>query len=379
MRRKVAIVGYGETKFERRTEKSEDELLVEATANALEDTQMDKNAVDAVFSTPPIWDVKSNSAVINDYLQLNPKMSSTVILGGAAHGVVVEYATMAIALGLIETALIVGGGKFEVHIPPESLKTWAHPEFEIPYGPTMPALYAMPAVRHMAVCGTTEEQLASVVVAHREWAERNPAAIFRQPITVDEVLKSPMIAYPYRLLMCSYPVAGAGAFILTSAENAKNYTDTPVYVLGWGEYHSHAWVTSFWDMTEFGSLHSGREAYRMADVEPKQIDLVMAPDPFPIAPIIHLEDLGFCKKGEGGKLFEDGRCSPGGDIPFNTHGGLLACAHTGMGPLIHHLIEATRQITGDVEKERRLSEVDIALIQMHGGMMNYHCTLIIGR
>jgi acetyl-CoA acetyltransferase len=376
----VAIVSYGETKFERRSEKSVIELYAEACVEAIRKIGIDKKEIDgllanpcAVISPDSIEFELETASKISDYLGIKPKLATTMETGAMTVYNQILMAAWAIASGYVKFVLCVGGGKFRTG---SHVRFVAHPEFELPYGTDIISFYALPAVRHMHEYGTTEEQLASVVVSQRKWASMNPNALFWEPLSVDDVLKSPMIIYPYRLLMCSRPADGAGAIIVTSIDRAKELTDVPIRILGVGEYHTHGWVTSMPNLVELGSKVAARQAFEMSGLTHKDIDIAMLFDPFAFLPIEHLEDTGFVKKGEGGKFFEEGRAAPGGDLPINTHGGALCGVHSGINAGIHHVIEAIRQIRGEAGR-RQVKNAKRAFIQLHGGMMQHHATLIL--
>lgn len=379
--KEVAIVGWGEAKFERRSDKSVVELCARASLEAIKQAGVPKEEIDGLLGCPAyLASLESNFEVdtaskVNDYLGLKPKLSTTVDAGGVTVYNQILYAALAIASGYANSVLCVSGGKFRAG---PHVRLWAHPEFELPYGCDILSFYALPAVRHMHEYGTTEEQLAGVVVSQRKWAAMNPNAIFREVVTVEDVLNSPLVAYPYRLLMCSRPADGAGAILLTSTKRARELTKTPIYILGVGEYHTHGWVTSMPDLTELGSKTTAEVAFKMAGLTPRDIDVVMITDPFAFLPIEHLEDCGFVEKGEGGKFFEEGRGEPEGDLPINTHGGLLCGVHDGVSPIIHHIIEAIRQLTGQAEK-RQVKDAEKVFIQVHGGMMQHYASIILGR
>ncbi len=379
--KEVAIVGWGEARFERSSDKSVVELCARACVEAIKQAGVTKKEIDGLLGCPaylapfgPNFEVETASKV-NDYLGLKPKLSTTIDAGGVTVYNQILYAALAIASGYVNSVLCVSGGKFRAG---PHVKLWAHPEFELPYGYDILSFYALPAVRHMHQYGTTDKQLACVVVSQRKWAEMNPNAIFGETVTVEDVLSSPMIVYPYRLLMCSRPADGAGAVLLTSAKRARELTETPIYILGAGEYHTHGWVTSMPNLAELGSKVTAEMAFKMAGLTAKDIDVVMITDPFAFLPLEHLEDCGFVQKGQGGKFFEEGRGAPGGDLPINTHGGLLCGVHDGVSPIIHHIIEAIRQLTGQAEK-RQVKNVEKVFIQLHGGMMQHYATMILGR
>jgi acetyl-CoA acetyltransferase len=379
--KRVAIVGYGEAKFERRSEKSVVDLCADACVEAIKQSGIEKNEIDGLLGTPaylapqgPNFELEPTSKV-SDYLGIRPKLSTTMDAGGVSAYNQMLFASLAIASGYVNTVLCVSGGKFRSG---PHVRMAAHPEFELPYGADIISFYALPAVRHMYQYGTTESQIASVVVSQRKWAAMNPNAIFWEPVEVEDVLNSPPVVYPYRLLMCSRPADGAGAVLLTSTQRAKQLTDAPLYILGVGEHHTHGWVISMPNLTELGSKVTAEKAFEMAGLTPKDISVAMFTDPFAFLPIEHLEDCGFVPKGEGGRFFEEGRSHPGGELPVNTHGGLLCGVHDGVSPIIHHVIEAIRQLTGRAGK-RQVKNADKAFIQFHGGMMQHHASLILGR
>ena len=204
-----------------------------------------------------------------------------------------------------------------------------HPQFEIPYGPTVPAFYALLARAHMDRYGTTSEQLAAVAVSARSYASQRPGAQMTESITVSDVLESRMIADPLHLLDCSLVSDGGAAVILTSAGNAGNFRNKPVYLLGMGEGHSHEHISQARSLTTSAAVQSGGEAYAMAGLTPTDIDLAQIYDCFTPVVLIELEDLGFCQKGEGGPFIESGASALDGELPMNTNGGLLSYCHPG--------------------------------------------------
>src|SRR5690606_8864097 len=194
--------------------------------------------------------------------------------------------------------------------------------------------------------GTTSEQLAQIAVDTRRWAALNPRARYRDLITVDDVLASPMIASPLHLLDCCLVTDGAGAFVITSAERARDLTRPPVYVLGAATGGTHARITEMPALTVTGGAVSGPAAFEMAGIKPDDVDLLMGYDSFTITALLHLEDLGFCPKGEGGDFVSDGKLGPGGTLPMNTNGGGLSYTHPGMYGMFL-LVEAVRQVRGE--------------------------------
>jgi acetyl-CoA acetyltransferase len=250
--------------------------------------------------------------------------------------------------------------------------------FEEPFGALYPiSSYALAARRHMAQYGTTSEQLAEVAVAARQWAMKNPKATMRDPITIQDVLNSPMVSSPLHRLDCCLITDGGGAIVLTSAERAHSLKQKPVYLWGAGESHFHRSISSMPDLTQTAAKLSGEAAFKMAGVTHSDVDLVMLYDAFTINVILFLEDLGFCPKGEGGAFVSNGRIAPGGELAVNTNGGGLSYCHPGMFG-IFLIVEAVRQLRGEAG-ERQLSKCDIALVHGNGGTLSSQATAILSK
>ncbi len=249
--------------------------------------------------------------------------------------------------------------------------------FETPYRPFLPSTaYALAASRHMHQFGTTREQLAAVAVAARQWALLNPAAWEKKPLTIPEVLGARMVSYPFTVRDICLVTDGGGAIVLTAPERAKGLKKPPVYVLGQGQAITHANISSMPDLTVTGALASGRQAYAMAGLAAKDIDVVELYDAFTINPILFLEDLGFCSKGEGGRFVEGGHIAPGGGLPVNTNGGGLSYCHPGMYGLFL-LIEAVRQLRGEAGA-RQVKGAETAVAHGNGGVLSSQSTVILG-
>jgi acetyl-CoA acetyltransferase len=248
-------------------------------------------------------------------------------------------------------------------------------QYESPYGGLNISTFGLMTQRHMHEYGTTREQLAAVAVAARQWAQRNPAAFARDPLTVEDVLSSRMVSSPLTVRDCCLVTDGGGAMIVTSAERAADLGRPPVYLLGYGEAQWHRNITHMPDLTVTAAVDSGRRAYEQAGVSPADVDLVELYDAFTINPILFLEDLGFCAKGEGGEFVASGAIAPGGRLPVNTNGGGLSYCHPGMYG-IFALIEAVRQLRG--EAGERQVPGDVALVHGNGGVLSSQVTAIFG-
>ena len=376
MRGTAAIVGVAESdELGRLPHKSSLQLHMEATYNALADAGLKKSDIDAVFTSG-----RNMANDVPEYLGIRPRFIGGTQVGGCSFILHVEHALAAINAGLCEVALITHGesGYSRIAMPaPRWGDDSTNNQFELPYGPSGPAVgYGMLATRHMHEYGTTSEQLAEVAVATRKWAALNPKAFVRDPITIDDVLQSRLICWPFHLLDCCLVTDGGGAVIVTSAERARDLRRPPVYVLGTGECGTHQMVSQMpafnaWDAARV----SGERAFRMSGVRHEDIDVAQFYDAFTIVPILALESLGFCKAGEGGPFVAGQRTAPGGDFPMNTNGGGLSYTHTGMYG-IFTIIEAVRQLRGE-SGPRQVRDAKTAICHGTGGTWSAAATLIV--
>jgi acetyl-CoA acetyltransferase len=350
------------------------DLIGQATERALTDAGLEKKDIDGLFSASVYYQMPT--LAVGEYLGIRPRYSDATMMGGSSFVSHLLHAAAAIEAGLCEVALVAyastqlsEGGFRGVSDPPNP--------FETPYRPRYPvSMYALAASRHMYEYGTTREQLAEVAVAARKWAKLNPNAFIRDDLTVEDVLASRMISSPLSLLDCCLVTDGGGALLLTSAERAKDLRMPPVYLLGAGEAHWHRNISQMPDLTVTAAADSGRRAYEMAGVGPESVDVTMLYDAFTINPILFLEDLGFCEKGEGGTFVEGGRTAPGGELPVNTNGGGLSYNHPGMYGLLL-LIEAVRQLRGECG-ERQVEGAEVALAHGNGGVLSSQVTAVLG-
>ena len=379
--KKTAIVGVAESDLGYTPDKTFLQLIAQATSRALDDAGLTRNDIDGFFSAG--W-LTMESIMVAEYLGIKPTYSDSTLPGGSAFEFHVGHAAAAISAGLCETALICYG---ETRLSNRkkgigmNFTTGAvqEPEeqFETPYGVWLPIpTYALVAQRHMYQYGTTSEQLAEIAVAARKWANLNPVASMRGPLTIGDVLSSPMMSTPLRLRDCCLVSDGGGAVIVTSAERARDLKKKPVWVLGCGETHTHRGITGMPDFTVSPAKISGERAFKMAGLTPSGIDLLELYDSFTITVLLQLEDLGFCPKGEGGRFVQGGRLAPGGDRPTNTGGGGLSCVHAGMFG-IFLLIEAARQLRGECG-ERQVAGAKTALCNGIGGSLASSGTVILG-
>jgi acetyl-CoA acetyltransferase len=383
LRGRTAIVGAADTAVGKVPDSSATELCVDAALRALADAGISKDEVDGLLTCQSMAEPHMYHAeTIAEYLQIFPKYCVTANAGGGTTFSMLRNAAAAIAAGICETVLISMADSLRSGLTRDQAMAMqsatGHPQFEIPYGPTVPAYYALLARAHMDRFGTTPEQLAAVAVSARNYASQRPGAQMTEAITVSDVLESRMIADPLHLLDCSLVSDGGAAVILTSAGNAGNFRTKPVYVLGMGEGHSHEHISQASDLTTSAAVQSGQEAYAMAGLTPADIDLAQIYDCFTPVVFIELEDLGICEKGTGGAFIESGASAVDGELPMNTNGGLLSYCHPGNPGSMFGLTEAVYQLRGE-SGPRQVSGAETALVHGQGGIMSSHATLILGQ
>lgn len=352
------------------------ELHAEAARLALADAGLTLADVDGVASAgiSPI--------VVAHHIGIQPTWIDFTSIGGCSFLVHVRHAAAAVATGLADVVLITHGesgrsrvGQARRHADPSSPQG----QFEVPYGPVgPPTLFPMGVLRYMKRYGLTHEQLASVAVAQRRWAADVPRAMYREPITVDDVFASRMIAYPMHLLECCLVTDGGGALVVTSAERARALPGPkpPVHVLGTGEASETPMVSMMEDFTSSAAFrNSSAKAFAEAGITPADVDHLMVYDAFAHLPIYGLEDLGFVGRGEAGAFIEEGNTSPGGTLPLNTNGGGLSYTHTGMYGMFL-VQESVRQLRK--EAANQVPGVEISVAQGVGGMFMSAGTLVLG-
>jgi acetyl-CoA acetyltransferase len=383
IRGQVAIVGAADTEVGKVPQYGATALCVDAAQRALDDAGITKDQVDGLVTCNSMAEPHMYHAeAIAEYLQIFPSYCVTAAAGGGTTFSVLHNAAMAIASGVCDTVLISMADSLRSGLSREQAMTLqsstGHPQFEIPYGATVPAYYALIANAHMNAYGTTPEQLAAVAVSARAHAALNEHAQMRDIISVEDVLGSRMIADPLHLLDCSLVSDGGAAVILTSADRASDFPHQAVYVLGAGGGHGHEHISQAQSLTTSAAVESGRRAFEMAGLGPGDIDVAEIYDCFTPVVLIELEDLGFCEKGEAGAFVEAGETALDGSLPMNTHGGLLSHCHPGNPGSMFALTEAVTQLRHDAGV-RQVKSAEVALAHAQGGIMSSHATLILGR
>ena len=372
--RSVAIVGAAETtELGRVPGLSKIQLHADAALNALEDCGLKPSDIDGVATAG------ETPAGIAHYLGITPTWVDGTAVGGCSFMLHVRHAAAAINAGLCEVALVTHGesGRSRVGMDrfggsPASLAG----QYEAPYGLSgPPSMFTLGVLRYMKETGMTHEQLASVSVVQREWAALNPRSTFKDPITVDDVLNSRMIAYPFRLLQCCLVTDGGGALILVSKERARDFPTKPVYLLGTGESVETPMISQMEDMTTSRAFRvAGSTAFAEAGITHDDVDHVMIYDAFAHLPIYGLEDLGFVGRGEAGAFIEARNTAPGGPLPVNTNGGGLSYMHSGMYGM-YALQESVRQMRGTAPAQ--VPDAKISVCHGVGGMFMASGTIIM--
>ena len=374
-KRDVAIVGVGITPFGEHWDKGLRELVTEAGFAAAAEAGVRGKDIQMMvvgnMSGGMFVGQEHVGALVADFLGLNPIPAIRVEAACASGGVALRQGYLAIASGLYDL-VAVGGVEKMTDVQGE----WATSvlsgamdfEWEAYEGATFPGIYAMIARRYMHEYGLTREQLAKVAVKNHYHASFNPLAHYRNRISVDDVIKSSLVADPLQLLDCSPISDGAACVLLASSETAKKYTDTPITI----EACTQASGTlSLFDRRDIctidATVEASRQAYKDAKVSQKEIDVVEAHDCFTIAEILALEDLGFCEKGKGGKLYDDGQTYVGGSLPVNTDGGLKAAGHPVGATGVKQIVELVKQLRGEAEKGRQVNGAEVGLAQNVGG------------
>jgi acetyl-CoA acetyltransferase len=359
------------------------EIQARAAKAALDEAGLAFPDVDGLL-TAGSWGIPGSGSLmaltVSEYLGLRPRFMDGTQIGGASFEAHAAHAALALQAGYCDVALITYGStqRSERQRSLAGRAPGLTLQYETPYGlPTPVGAYAMAAMRHMHEFGTTPEQLGEIAVATRAWAALNPAATMREPITVADVLASPLIASPLHLLDCCLVTDGGGAVVMTTAERARDLRPRPIHLRGYGETLTHATITSMPDLTVTGAQRSGRIAMEMAGVGHGEIDVVEVYDSFTITVLLTLESLGFCAQGEGGAFVAGQRTAPGGAFPLNTNGGGLSALHPGMYGLFV-LIEAVRQLRGECGP-RQVPGAAVALAHGTGGVLSSTVTCILSR
>lgn len=374
LRGAAAVVGVGLAGIGNSPGYNSLELMAQAVQKALADCGLALKDVDGLFVSSVTNAMPTVSAA--EYFGIKPRYAAGTFIGGSAFVAGALDAMMALHAGVCDVALIAygsnqrsAGGKLQVISEQQP--------YEKDYFPQYPLTsYALAAARHMHEYGTTREQLAEVALAARKWAQLNPVAYRREPLSLDEVLAAPLIAPPLSVRDACLVTDGAAAAVLVRAERARAFPKKPVYFLGAASAYSHRQIAQAASLTTTAAAESGPRALEMAGLALNDIALVQLYDAFTINTIMFLEDLGFCPKGEGGRFVSGGAIAPGGRLPVNTNGGGLSCVHPGMYGLFL-VVEAVEQLRGEAGA-RQVRGAQTALIHGNGGVLSTQVSAVLG-
>ena len=373
---KASIVGIAESnEIGKVPDKSPLALHAEAAINALNDAGVKLSEVDGLFTAG--W----STLDIAEYVGLQPRYTDSTSVGGSSFVVHVAHALAAIAAGYCEVALITHGQSGRSDRAPVP-KNPGIPmvQYEYPYGIIGPsASYSLACSRYMYEYGEdkTRQAMSEIAVSTRKWANLNPKAYFyEKTMNFDDYHNSKWISWPFHLLDCCLVTDAGAAIVITTPERAKNCRKSGVSILGAGEGHDHSMISQMTDLTQAFGKVTGPQALEMAGINLEDLDLTMIYDSFTYTVLVSLENLGFCKPGEGSDFVANQRTSPSGEFPLNTNGGGLSYTHPGMYG-IFALVEAVRQLRGE-GGARQVPQCNLALAHGTGGLLSSTATVILG-
>jgi len=383
-KRTPVIVGIGTSDAPKAPHLNDFMHEAQATQRALMDAGLEKSAIDGFFSSMMPGGM-NDPITMAEYLGIDHRAVGGTGIGGAVFEFMTQHAIAAIRDGQCDTALVSYGSALLTKSG-RSLGTTSMlkdgeavsgpQQFEAPFGPGIIPNYAMAARRHMHQYGTTSEQLAEIAVAARAWAAMNPNAMYRKPLTVEDVLASRMIADPLHLFDCCVISDGGAAMIITTAERAADLRQPPIYVLGAAGSQTHWNISEMPDFTTTAAAVCGPRAFAQAGLGPDDMDTVHLYDSFTITALLLLEDLGFCPKGEGGRFVEGGCLAPGGSLAVNTDGGGLSALHSGMRGLFL-MVEAVKQLRGEAG-ESQIPDARFSVACGSGGSLSGMAAVVLG-
>lgn len=357
-------------------------LHAEATNAALNDAGLTAQDIDGVLcgysmTVPHLM----LSSVFSEYYGLNPSFNTAIQAGGATACIMLASAVALVESGACRHVLCVTGDNRLTGMTRDgavaALATVGHPEFEQPYGMSVPASYALVAQAYLHRYGISRDELSAIAVAARNHAALHSKATRRDPLTLEDVGNSRIIASPLRLLDCCL-ISDGGAAVIVSAADAARDTRKPVRVLGSGQGHTHEHIMAAPSLTDFGCKTSSALAFAQADVTAQDIDVAEIYDSFTITLLAELESIGFFEKGEAGKAALAGDLSLGGRLPTNTHGGLMSYGHSGAAGGAFHIVEAVHQLRAEAEA-RQVPGAQLSFVHGDGGILSAHCSLVLGK
>lgn len=373
---KIGVVGIGHGMFGKRNDATVQELAFEPFSEAMEDAGINQSDIEATIigSSPEYHKQRSLPGVVTEYIGMNPKPAFLTEAACASASAALYSAYGFIKAGMFDVVAVIGVQKMMELSTSEILALMGRVgdvQWESNFGTTFPGYYALYARRHMHDYGTTEEQMAKVAIKNHFYGVKNPKARFRKEVAMEKIMSSAMVASPLKLYDCCANADGAACLIIANEEKAKKLSDTPVWLEGVGCATAPFSVLNRPTITTIPSaVDSAIQAYKMAGVEPKDIQVADVHDCFTIAEIMAYEDLGFCKRGEGGKFIEEEQSYLGGKTPVNVDGGLKSKGHPVGATGTSMAVEAVKQLRGDA-KERQVEGAEVALTHNVGGIGQY--------
>ncbi len=389
LRGKAAIVGFGDAYSDYPGDKkSAFKLAMEAFRNALADSGLKKSDIDGVLvGRAPVYDARPQwNNILCAYMKVTPQFSSEISIHAAGMNSMLKHAAMAVEAGIVRNVLCIAVDSNEfsdVRMGVAEIDT--DPEFEAPYGPMIPTIYAQVACRLMHEYGITEEDMSAVAVECQNWGIHHPKAAKRGkgPITIEDVLKSRIISWPLRIWHCATwgPPGTAGAMIVTKSENARAMQKKPIYILGSAECNTHEYITDRLSLrrshlplgplpsiTSTGCRVAGKAAFEMAGISHEDVDIIQTGSNFAHSELIALSELGFTTLPEAGDFIRSGATGAGGRYPTNTNGGWLSFGQPGAVCVMDSVVEAVRQLRGEA-LGKQVSNPEVACVHALGGMM----------
>ncbi len=357
-------------------------LHAEAALGAVADAGLELSDIDGVlcaysFTEPHLM----LASVFCEYLGIHPGTCLAIQAGGASACIMIMQAAALVASGQCQHVLVVTGDNRLTGMSRDgavaALSEVGHPQFERPFGISVPASYALVAQHYMHQYGVTSEQLAAIAVEHRRHAGRHPKAHKREAITVQDVLASRMIAEPLHMLDCCLISDGGAALVISSRSAARDTRGGAVEILGAGQGHTHEHILAAPSLVDFGCKTSSHTAFARAGVTASDIDVAQIYDSFTITLAVELESIGFFERGEAGVAAAAGAMGLGGTLPCNTHGGLMSYAHSGAAGGMFHAVEAVHQLRGHADA-RQVHDAKLAFVHGDGGILSAHCSLVLG-
>ncbi len=375
-RGKTAIVGIGEVPTGRHPEQGAISFALDSARMAIQDAGIGKDEIDFVIPTGSLFSSQFSNElatcrIVEELGLRNVTANCQVFSGGSSSSNALRVASALIETGRATNILFVHTDKLGTGVTAQGgidlfSTAGISAEWEVPFGQHYSTVAALATTRYKHETGTTDEQLSAVCVSNRKWAQLNPNAYFRKPLTIDEVMASKMLSTPLRAKHSNMLFDGGAAFIVTSAARARDLLASPAYVLGEGGIVTHFAYHQEPDLTRFGWARAGRQAFESAGIAPQDIDVAEIYDSYPIFQLIAFEEIGLCRRGEAGELHLRGDTWPGGRIPTTTEGGMLSKGHTGAGGSVSLLVEAARQVMGKAG-ERQVPGARFAVETAVGG------------